>query len=191
MGFTMSDETEELEEEDEPSLLIPLGRDNLYAMLSYYDEDLLQLEWYAHRGKGDYYYAAHRFSIGGGLREREWLHTVVMERMIGRKLREGELADHSNLDKLDNRRSNLRLASRAENEANKRKRVTGGTSKYKGVSYMKTRNRWRATIQIDHKQRYLGTYIDEDDAGRAYNKAALEIFGEFSLLNEIPEKETE
>lgn len=174
--------------EEEVGIFINLGRDQLYAQLSDEDGDLRALDWYAHKGKGNYFYAAHRFSVGGGIREREWMHTIVLERVIGRKLREGELADHSNLDKLDNRRSNLRLASRSENEANKRKRKGGGTSKHKGVSFMASRKRWRATIQVDHKQTYLGSFENEDDAGRAYNKAATEIFGEFALLNTFEEE---
>lgn len=174
----------------EESIAIPLGNDR-YALISKEDEDLARLNWYAHEGgKGDvkYHYAARRFHVGGGAREREWLHTVVMERILERALESSELADHINGDKLDNRRDNLRVASRTQNEANKKKRVwtkTPTSSQYKGVTFMKDRNRWRASIQKDGKQLFLGTFKDEIEAAKAYNKAAVEVYGEFAYLNEV------
>lgn len=166
---------------------IPLGRKKdgeiLVALIDDEDSEFASIPWYAHKGKGDYYYAAHRYSLGDGSRERDWLHREVMEKVIGRRLEKGELPDHINGNKLDNRRSNLRLATRSENEANKP--YSRGRSKYKGVSWRKDRDRWRATIQVDGKQIALGLFKKEQDAARAYNKAALDFFGEFATLNDV------
>lgn len=159
---------------------IPLGKLNLAAKVSDEDADLAKIAWYAHKGKGNYHYAAHR--EGTGARQRLWLHSVVLERMLGRRLSRGELADHINGDKLDNRRTNLRLATRSQNEANK---VKGrrGASKYKGVT--RARGRWKATIMVNGKNKHLGVFDNEVDAALAYNEAALDNYGEYAKLNVI------
>lgn len=88
--------------------------------------------------------------------------------------------DHINHNGLDNRRANLRLATPAQQAANKR--PIGGSSAYKGVSADGT-GRWRAQIQVGGKPRYLGLYDDELLAARAYDDAARSAWGEYALLN--------
>lgn len=181
--------------EGEDYAVIPLG-DHLIAWVSPEDADVGSLGWSAKKsGKGDWihYYAVHYERIGRR-RIEMYLHNEIWEKANGTGLPDGFLVDHINQDKLDNRRENLRLATRQDNEANKRKRRTqnGGatTSQYKGVTLMKDRPRrkpWRATITVDRKQRALGTYATEAEAARAYNEAAEEQFGEFAFLNEIPD----
>jgi len=98
-----------------------------------------------------------------------------------------ELVDHINLNPLDNRAVNLRIASRGQNAANRgadRRRI-GTSSVHKGVSWRKNRNCWGAYIHVDGRTRYLGSFKDENDAARAYNRAALETWGEFARLNEV------
>jgi hypothetical protein len=93
--------------------------------------------------------------------------------------------DHRDGDGLNNRRENLRPATRTQNNANQRK--YRGTSRYKGVSWDVSSRRWRARIHCDHRETSLGQFTSEADAARAYNAAALEHFGEYARLNEIPE----
>jgi hypothetical protein len=91
-----------------------------------------------------------------------------------------ELVDHVNGDGLDNRRINLRICTRAGNMQNMRR--TYGRSKYKGIvlSY----NKWMVRIQSPDKVRvHLGYFKDEKDAARAYDRAAVEMFGEFAATN--------
>lgn len=88
--------------------------------------------------------------------------------------------DHENRDKLDNRRNNLRPATRQQNLANRR---ATGTSGFKGVSWHSRRQKWRATIKVNYRQRHLGLFAIAVDAARAYDAAAREAFGEFALVN--------
>lgn len=93
------------------------------------------------------------------------------------------LTDHINGDGLDNRRENLRRATPTQNNANCGPRGHN-TSGYKGVSLRPDRgNRWRATIRAYGHQRFLGLYNDINEAARAYDAAAVELFGEFARLN--------
>lgn len=92
--------------------------------------------------------------------------------------------DHINKIRTDNRRINLRAATRQQNLSNQSLKTTN-TSKYKGVSWSKDRNKWEAKITVNYKGIYLGRYVIKEDAARAYNEAALVYFGEFAALNVI------
>lgn len=115
--------------------------------------------------------------------------TVLMHRLLlgivdaGRHIQ----ADHINNNKIDNRRSNLRTCTNAENHRNmaKSRRVT--TSRFKGVrKEVKVRSTdWAATIRHFGKTYQLGRFKTETEAALAYNDAALKYFGEFALLNDI------
>ncbi len=93
--------------------------------------------------------------------------------------------DHINLDKLDNRIENLRLCSYSQNSAYRPKQTRKTTSRFKGVSWQSSFNKWRAYIVVDGKKRGLGSFEIEEDAAKAYNQAAINAFGEFAILNEV------
>lgn len=99
---------------------------------------------------------------------------------------DGIEVDHKDGDRLNNRRSNLRFATRLQNMANIHV-AKGGTSQYRGVSWAKNDGKWVAYIQFQNKSRYLGHFSNEEDAARVYDKAAQELFGEFCILN-FPEE---
>jgi AP2 domain len=90
--------------------------------------------------------------------------------------------DHKDGDGLNNRRSNLRPATTVENNRNRRLR-SDNTSGYKGVYWHKQAKCWRAKISVDGKYRSLGCFYDVRAAARAYDKAALEYYGEFACTN--------
>lgn len=104
---------------------------------------------------------------------------VLMHRLL-MGFPKGEV-DHEDGDGLNNRRSNLRVATRRQNACNRRK-ADGTISRFKGVSLTAT-GKWRAYIAPDGKQRHLGHFIDERDAARAYDEAAIELWGEFARTN--------
>ena len=97
----------------------------------------------------------------------------------------GKMVDHINRNKLDNRKSNLRLVTRSQNMYNsigKKKR----RSKYKGVYFSENRKKWIAQINVSkNKMKYLGGYTAQEEAALAYNNAAKSICGEYVLLNKI------
>ena len=91
-------------------------------------------------------------------------------------------ADHINGDGLDNRRANLRRATRYQNMANQTlsRRNTSG---YKGVAHYPRTPAYRATITAKGERRHLGFFSTPEEAARAYDAAARELHGEFARIN--------
>ncbi len=106
--------------------------------------------------------------------------------IMGVALQNEKIIDHINHNGLDNQRSNLRICSLAENQANRQK-IKQGHSIYKGVT--KNRNSgWMVKIQANGIPKYVGVFTDEEEAALAYNEAAIKLFGEFANLNVIKQK---
>jgi len=98
----------------------------------------------------------------------------------------GLLVDHRNGDGLDNRRHNLRSCTKSQNGQNRQNLQPNKSSRFLGVC-KKRHNRWLVqihpringtTIKIN-----VGSFVDEEDAARAYDEMALRYFGEFAALN--------
>lgn len=113
---------------------------------------------------------------------------VLMHRLIMGDVK-GIEYDHKNRIRLDNRRANLRTATRSENNQNSAKRTwykgVPTSSKYKGVIWQPDRHKWCACLVSGKKRHFLGRYATEELAAEAYNKAAAARFGEFARLNVI------
>lgn len=128
------------------------------------------------------------FSSGRGNHIQAIAHfgksTILMSRFI-MNAKSGEEVDHINHDTLDNRRSNLRLCSHAENHRNLVKFKNGITSKFKGVCFDPSRKKYRAYGVLNYKQHHIGRFDKELDAATAYNAWASEHHGEFACLNVI------
>jgi hypothetical protein len=92
------------------------------------------------------------------------------------------MTDHINGDGLDNRRANLRPANDAQNAANSRRRQDN-TSGFKGVTWHKWKRRWYARIKCDGQKIDLGYFATPEAAARAYDAAAVELFGEYARPN--------
>lgn len=92
--------------------------------------------------------------------------------------------DHINHYGLDNRKINLRLATRSQNNQNQKLRNCN-TSGYKGVSWDKERKKWQCRIGLNEKTIHLGRFKDKIVAAITYNEAAEKYFGEFARKNEV------
>jgi len=120
--------------------------------------------------------------------DAKYWHAITTDRVLMSRLildaPASRVVDHVNHNTLDNRRCNLRLATKSQNAANA-KRQKGRSSEYKGVAWFKPKQAWQAYIRVNYKMRRIGLFDDEVEAARAYNVAALEAFGEFARLNPV------
>jgi hypothetical protein len=100
------------------------------------------------------------------------LHRFIMD------CQDDMFVDHINRNKLDNRKCNLRICTRRQNNFNRGIR-NDNTSGIIGVSFDKRRNKWRSRIQVDKKEKHLGYFNTVKEAIRARKQAELEYFGEY------------
>jgi hypothetical protein len=108
------------------------------------------------------------------------MHRVI----LGLPADDSRQVDHRNRDRLDNRRWNLRIATRPQNQVNKEKRA-GTSSRFKGVSWHKLTGKWVAKLRVDGRDQHLGLFTDEVEAARAHDRAALTAWGEFAYINGV------
>ena len=154
------------------------------------DEDfeiLNQWKWSATKRKGNPTYAERNIVVDGKRK------TLRMHRFIT-DCQPGKIIDHKDRDGLNNQKHNLRICTHSDNNKN---RTSCGTSKYLGVHWhtnkrkyltqsgekIQIRSFWLASIRVDGKVKYLGSFAKEDDAAKAYNEAAIKHHGEFANLN--------
>lgn len=107
--------------------------------------------------------------------------TIKMHRIIMNPSKD-EQVDHINHIEWDNRKSNLRICSNMQNNWNKN--ITkANKSGYKGIWFRKERNRWVAEIKCNGKKHYIGMFKTAEEASKAYEQKAKELFGEFYCHN--------
>ena len=136
------------------------------------DPDILLLaserSWHVHQG-----YPA--TTLGSGKRAYKlYLHRFVTQ------AKSGTIIDHANGDPFDNRRDNLRLASKAQNTANTGP-LKNNKSGSKGV--VKRGSRYRAFVHKNGKTIYLGSFHTKQEAACEYDRAAKKLFGKFAKTN--------
>jgi AP2 domain len=149
------------------------------------DEDYIAVmeagSWYARLDKG-HWYATRSIRLADGRQTSQTMHRFIMGIGFGDPLR----VDHKDrINTLDNRKSNLRIASVVQNSWNSGipKHNTSGV---KGVSWNEQSGKWRAQIKVNGKQIYLGLFTTLDAARDAYDAAVLKYHGsEFGVTNQM------
>jgi len=143
------------------------------------EEDVYFLsQWKWHVFKEQYTNYAAR-----GVRQGGRVKTILMHRLL-LTAPQGKQVDHRDHNGLNNTRANLRLCTQNENQHNRRKN-SHSLSQYKGVTWWERLHKWRGEIRLNGKWMYLGYFDNEEDAARAYDKAASLLFGEFARLNKV------
>lgn len=148
---------------------IPLTNDPRFLIVDDSDKELVSAwKWRAvNKGRRTYAVSTSDYKIA---------HRIILDAPRGLEV------DHRNGDGLDCRRQNIRLATKKENQHN-RTSTAGSTSQYLGVSWDSERQRWAVQISIDGRSRRIGRYLNEEDAARAWDFAAKEIYGDWPRLN--------
>lgn len=119
-----------------------------------------------------------------GLKGKQRGQIRYMHHMVIGKAPEGMEVDHINGNGLDNRKINLRFCTHKENIRAGRKANPKATSRYKGVTWDVNRKKWHVSIKgLDGRRIFLGRFDSELDAANAYDKKAVELFGDFAYLN--------
>lgn len=137
-------------------------------------EHLNQFKWYASKSVSGNFYAVRGAVVDGKLCGF-LLHRAILSPPTGFEI------DHKNRDGLDNRKSNLRIATRQQNMCNK---PSQGVIKFKGVSITHAKyGNFRVQIRINGVKTYLGSYKTPEEAALVYDLKAREVHGEFAYLN--------
>lgn len=155
---------------EKDTMLIPLGK-NAFAKV---DADM-----YDFLNQWNWHISAFGYAIRFIDRDVVWMHKLVCPCEPGFEV------DHINRDRTDNRRQNLRPATKVQNQGNRWKSSLGKTSKFKGVSRDSRSNCFAAYGRQHDRTFNLGTFKIEIEAAKAYNEWAKEYFGEFAMLNPV------
>jgi hypothetical protein len=149
---------------------IKIGRTGKYALVDSVDyERVSQYQWWITKEGAAYT----RISLDGITKN------VYMHRFITNAPKD-MVVDHKDHNRLNNQRNNIRVCTQADNCKNMPKRSL--TRLYKGVELVRGKY-WQTRIS----GKYIGAFKTAIEAARAYNKAALELHGEFAYLNDIEE----
>jgi hypothetical protein len=150
--------------------IIPLT-EGFYTYVDAADfEELNQYRWYALNG----------YAVRGEKHKRIYMHRQIM------KPPKGMVVDHINHNRYDNTRANLRNVTQRDNTRHMRKHIRGA-SIYKGVGRDKRWGNWYARIAFMRIQVARRGFREEAEAARAYDRMAVELFGEVAELN-FPEE---
>jgi len=141
------------------------------------DFEILTLHKWHVTGYDKNFYANRYLGRINGTKKFISMHRQIMTPALG------FVVDHIDGVGLNNTRANLRIATVAQNNYNCRKMSEQTSSQYKGVSCDSRRNTFRADIGYKGHRKFLGHFDNETDAAKAYDKAAIELYGDYAKLN--------
>lgn len=147
---------------------IPLTR----GMVALVDDDDFD---YLNQWKWSFDEYARRTDYSTGVKKTIRMHREIV------KAGHGDIIDHIDGNRVNNQKTNLRIVSMARNNQN-RSRISGKALP-KGVRDNKKGVSWMATIGVDGKKLYLGTFRSINDAHEAYKEAAKKHFGDFARFD--------
>lgn len=148
----------------DPIVFIPLTMGKV-AVVDFADFELVrQFKWFAAKRKNGLWYAARNWRESDNQGKGQ---TFIHNEILGRRR-----VDHRNGNGLDNRRSNIRGITHAEN-CRAFKLPQKSTSKFRGVCWDPARNKWAAFLGINGKHIGVGRFVSEEEAARAWDAAAL------------------
>ena len=140
------------------------------------DEDfayLNQWKWYASTNNDIEWYAIRNVYKGK-------THRLLKMHRVITLAKKGSLVDHRNGQSLDNRRTNLRVCTKSQNNMNHQRLPSHNSSGHMGVSWDKARQKWFAKIAINKKQIALGRFTELAIAVEIRKKAEQKYFKEFA-----------
>lgn len=158
---------------DEHTLRIPLGHDRWVSFDRADRELVVKYQWAALKGKNTWYAVSFSESRSGN---RMFMHRLILGAEPSAQV------DHADGNGLNNRRSNIRIATPNENQHNSHNRKRG-KSGLRGVLAARTNGRWVAKITYEKRTKHLGTFDSAEAAGLAYDTAARYLYGQFALTN--------
>jgi UDPglucose 6-dehydrogenase len=143
---------------------------------------IVDTEDYEWLNKWSWYYA-HGYAVRTIYDEKGKPYQLRMHRLLI-NTPDGMDTDHVNRNRLDNRKSNLRPATRSQNVANQFSKKQNNSG-LKGVSWKAKNKKWVAQIRVDNVVKHIGLFESKEEAGRAYNREAVRYFGKFAYLNDV------
>lgn len=136
---------------------------------------LSQYTWWL-SGKDGHLYARTEWTTNG-VKHSEFMHRMVMSASLG------EMIDHVNHEPLHNYRSNLRFSDYTNNNRNSHKIADNTSSRYLGVCWDKQNQKWVASITVNYVNKFLGYFVEEVNAAKERDMAAILFHGESASLN--------
>jgi HNH endonuclease len=145
------------------------------------DEEDKDLEKYCWRlGSGGYVRRGPQRLVNDPVIYRWSVHRIVLGRKLGRDLQPHEFVDHINGIRTDNRRSNLRLATKMTNAFN---RIPQAGHRYKGAIFDKRREEWYGSLNVEGKRFWTIKADSEEEAAWMRDQWALVLHGDYARLN--------
>lgn len=154
-------------------VFIPLTQGKV-AVIDFADfEKVRKYKWVAFKGRKTWYA---RCSIGP-INYKLYLHRLILN------ARAGVQVDHRDGDGLNNTQHNLRSCSNSQNHQALQIKHVHATSRFRGVCWDKKRLLWFAQTKHEGRHFNIGRFASEEEAARAYDAKAKELFGEFASPN--------